>query len=135
MDVLFVLVCPPFYLEQIRIVHSGHTIEVACCCEQLEYPNDVIIISNLVWEIVSFFLRFASSWEALGCAFQFRQSPTQEGSIQKNCEDIPALLLDKIIYDQNHSTSTVVSQMNPVNSYNFFLKVHFNIVKSFNRSA
>jgi hypothetical protein len=49
----------------------------------------------------------------------FPQSPTQEAVIQSDCEEI-SLLLDKNIYDQTHSSGTVVRQMNPVNGCRLF---------------
>jgi hypothetical protein len=59
-----------------------------------------------------------SSWDG---PVPFRQSPTQGGSIQSNCEEISALLLDKLICDQHQSPGTVVSQMNPVHGLIFYL--------------
>jgi hypothetical protein len=125
MDVLSVLICPPVYFHQTRTEHSGHTEEVACCCGQLEYTNWHIesrLGSCQLLFALCIFLFGQRPWDG---PFPFRQSPTQENTIQKNCEEISTLLLDKMIYDQNHSTSTVVSQMNPVNGCHFFLESPF----------
>jgi hypothetical protein len=132
--VLFIFISPTVYFHQIRTEHGGHTVEVAYCFG-LGYTN-----YHIESRLGSCQLMFApcivlfgqSSWDG---PVPFLQSPIQGGSIQSNSGEISALLLDKMIYDQNHSTGTVVSQMNPVHGCPFFFKVHFNIVMSSNRSA
>ena len=55
------------------------------------------IMSNLVWAVVSFCLRFASSCLGRGHARgqSHFHSPTHEGAIQSNCEEISALFTRK----------------------------------------
>jgi hypothetical protein len=127
----------PHFTFTRAVLHTvaGQAVEVACYCGQHEYTNYPIesrLGSCQLLFTLCIVLFGQRRWDG---PVPFRQSHTQEGSIQKNCEEMFALLLDETIYDQHNSTGTVVSQMNLVNGCHFFLKVHFNIVMSCNRPA